>query len=677
MESLIGHTLDDKYRIESLLGQGGTGAVYKAHDIDSNVDRAIYVIYDLLAQDREIRDCFQRKAPILASLDHPGIVRVLDYSSEEAPHLYLIMEFVNGPNLHQRLEDLEEHGQEMELLEAVKLVCQVCDAVAYLHSQDPPILHGDIKPGNIILRPESGSVLSYRPVLRLGLATLLQDDVEAQGPLVGTPAYMSPERALGKALDPRSDVWSLGVLLYELVTGRLPFQPKTPDEIVEEHRKGIEPPLPSSIRPALGLEVDGVILKALQTEPARRYPGVSDMAKALADLPLTTQSARTEETPTVVDEETQPEQFPTPLSGDCVFVLAPDGTGHWMPIEANTLIIGRGPNNDLNLQPLYVSRSHAEITFDGASYWVEDLGSANGTWLGESKLAPYQPEEWVPGAVLCIGEYRLFLQRSRPVGSTVPAGMLVASDLSVSPGDLTETPITLINFEDEPDAFELAVDGVPEDWVTLHPSHEIHLMPRNSYEVKLSIQPPKRPESAAGRYELKVQARSVNHPPRVVEEPTTLTVLAYHEFKGWLTPAWIEEGTKLLTILTKERPTARVTVENQGNISETYDVIWIADADDLQFDPPATQLTVAAGQEATAESSVRPPSRLLGQHRPHGLCARVRSPDGEEELPRGQLVSKALLPISVELAALIVTVLSLVVTVLSILVSRGVIPWPF
>ena len=223
MKDLIAK-IPSRFKDIELLGKGGMGAVFKARDITLDRNVALKVILPRFARRPNVQEHLLQEARVAARLRHPGIVQVHDCGQEQS-QLYIVMEFIPGDNLYQMLRDMKKQAKWLSLDEAVETVRQVCLAVDYAHRQG--VLHRDIKPGNIMLEPEPSGSLTHRPVLTdLGLARLIKDQSTGDTDSSGTPPYMSPEQTLGQPTDARSDVYSLGVLLYELVVGRLPFPAK-------------------------------------------------------------------------------------------------------------------------------------------------------------------------------------------------------------------------------------------------------------------------------------------------------------------------------------------------------------------------------------------------------------------------------------------------------------------
>ncbi len=275
-----GQRLNDRYQIDNILGVGGMGAVFKGQDLTLARDIAIKIMHPAIARQPELQARFRREAQTAAQLNHPGIVQVYDYGQSD-DLLYIIMEYVPGDNLQRILTSLRANRRWLRLVEAVAIVRQVCQALEYAHRQG--VLHRDLKPSNVMLKAEASDDLPYRPVVAdLGLAKLLtREGLTMSGAVLGTPAYVSPEQALGRPLEPRSDIYALGILLYELMTGQPPFPAVTMAEAAHYHPDAPLPE-PRSLRPDLPPAVEQVITRALAKRPADRFPDAAAMADALA-----------------------------------------------------------------------------------------------------------------------------------------------------------------------------------------------------------------------------------------------------------------------------------------------------------------------------------------------------------------------------------------------------------
>ncbi len=282
-KTLIGQTLG-KYRIVDPLGRGGMAEVYRA--FQENLDRyvAVKVMHAFLADEENFLARFQREAKAMASLNHNNIVGVYDFDVQDGMY-YIVMEYVSGGTLKQKLTTLSTSGQYMPLSETVQLVLEIADALAYAHSRG--MVHRDIKPGNIMINEGGHAVLTD-----FGIAKILSGPtVTATGAMIGTPAYMSPEQGLGQPGDERSDLYALGVLFYQMVTGELPYDADTPLAVILKHVN--EPvPRPIEMNPNTPEAVQTVIIKSMAKDPNERYQSalefINDLtaAAAASDLAL-------------------------------------------------------------------------------------------------------------------------------------------------------------------------------------------------------------------------------------------------------------------------------------------------------------------------------------------------------------------------------------------------------
>jgi serine/threonine protein kinase len=268
-----------KVRIEREIAKGGMAEVYLGTHLTLDRAVAVKVMHNYIEADPELQSRFEREAKVVAGLRHPNIVQIFDYDTAEG-HPYIVMEYLMGPSLAVYLRELHKRNQRLEPIQIARLLITIATALDYAHEQG--VVHRDIKPGNIILHNKSKNIsieqhLTARtePVITdFGLVRIAQAATQtASGAVSGTPAYMSPEQAQGLKVDHRSDIYSLGVILYEMVAGRIPFDGDTSWTLIFKH---INEPPPSieGIPPA----VQAVFDRALAKKPEDRYQTARDLA---------------------------------------------------------------------------------------------------------------------------------------------------------------------------------------------------------------------------------------------------------------------------------------------------------------------------------------------------------------------------------------------------------------
>ncbi len=295
MEDLTGKQLG-QYRVVAPLGEGGMAAVYKAYQPGMDRYVALKILPQHFAKDPLFVGRFQQEAKVLAKLQHLHILPVFDYGEAEG-YTYIVMPFVESGTLTDLLK-----GQPLPLKQIRALVSQIGDALDYAHSRG--LVHRDVKPSNVLIDARGNCLLTD-----FGIAKIVEGTAKftGTGGLIGTPAYMSPEQGRGDKVDARTDVYALGVMLYEMVTGRVPFDAETPIAIVFKHIQDPLPP-PSTLNPDIPDALERVILKALAKDPNDRFAATGEMVQALqAALPDVTQPAIS--TPTVPQKKIPP---PTP-----------------------------------------------------------------------------------------------------------------------------------------------------------------------------------------------------------------------------------------------------------------------------------------------------------------------------------------------------------------------------
>jgi eukaryotic-like serine/threonine-protein kinase len=275
--------LGGQFQVIQKIGTGGMGSVYKASQPAMNRMVAIKILHPKLAGRKDLTSRFRREARAMSQLSHPNTVKVFMYGElEEDGSLYIVMEMLEGRNLNQTVRKEGPMAPER----AVPILVQVCGALQEAH--DMGIVHRDLKPENIFLSNQGG-LTDFPKVLDFGLAKVTERQMRPgsiiltqEGMVFGTPEFMSPEQAQGKTLDARSDIYSLATILYEALTGKLPFSAKTPMEYIQKHV--MDPPIPLNERVPDRTFPEGlgeVLAKALSKKPEDRYQSAAEFAEAL------------------------------------------------------------------------------------------------------------------------------------------------------------------------------------------------------------------------------------------------------------------------------------------------------------------------------------------------------------------------------------------------------------
>lgn len=681
MTTYIGQLLNRRYRLDALLGDGGMGTVYRSYDLNLQRSLAIKLMHSHYARQEEFRARLVQEARTAAQLDHPSIVRVYDFGDSELG-LFIAMEYVDGGSLRDHLRRLQRSQKFLPLTQSLQIAIQIAEALDYANHRR--IIHRDVKPGNIILkrltRPDEAGTQPFRALLTdFGLVKLQESDAITQsGTTVGTPTYMSPEQCEGKELDGRSDLYSLGVVLYELITNKLPFSFNTLAEAISTHQAGTMPQTPSDIRPEAPPIIDTLIEKAMSKKPGDRYSSGAEMADALRSAFIALEGAPTR---VMIHQELDIlDQVPEPPPGYELHIHTPGHPKSVIPLTRSVVTLGRNPENDIVLAADGVSRQHARVQATSLGWEVVDMGGVNGTWVNDHRLRPDEPTPLPVSSVMRLGPYEMTLEGpemplavhdepdnviSGPITpgmalatmgaagtaavvradppSTPPAApqpenlplaiFLPRNDLHGEPGQRLELKADIENRTGEDDRVYLRVQGIDPSWLIL--PEEFKRVPANdTISFSFAIRVPKSQDIPTGKQRLRLQVVSQRHPGADISTNATLTIGGFEVFEASVNADEVRVPGHLT-----------VTIRNTGNVPSQYSVVARDVEQALRIQGERGRISLDPGQTALVEMAVEArKTSWFGREQLYPYEIEVASSKGGRHVMTGDAVVRPLIP---------------------------------
>lgn len=403
MTNLTKQTLQNKYFLRECIGEGGTSDIYRAWDKVRASEVAVKVLHSKLSGDPRFQEMFNKEAEFMRDLRHPNIVRIYDFGQDgkrQEKIMFIVMEYVKGVDLRRLI--IKREQKPLDLLEISQVLTAVCKALNFAHQNK--VWHGDIKSANILISEDENNHIREKDTFLADFGVSRWAFEQKGG---GTPAYMAPELFKRGSVTDKSDIYALGVTLYEMLSGgRLPFKGDannpggTPRERIAWEKDNKTPPSLLEFNPSLPLAVASVVEKALKKNPTQRQASIFDV---LTDFEHARNSNNTPAT--FDDQNTVAVPYPQPsppveLEEDSYYIDNPhlfgvvgELAGQSIPISHQGITIGRSQNNQLRLMDRSVSRTHAAIMWSRQAYYICDKQSSVGTYLNGRRLT--QDQWWI------------------------------------------------------------------------------------------------------------------------------------------------------------------------------------------------------------------------------------------------------------------------------------------
>ncbi len=638
MSTIIGQQIN-QYRLDKVLGEGGMGHVYLAWDVNLDRNVAIKLMHAQLAAQSEFRQRLTQEAKTAAGLEHPSIVRVYDFGDSEHG-LFIAMEYISGGTLRNLIRTVRQKRRYIQTDQIIQIGVHIAEALGYAHRSGA--VHRDVKPGNIILKqlvqPEMPAGALFRAMLSdFGLVKVSESSLKTQtGFTMGTPIYMSPEQCHGADLDGRSDIYSLGVVLYELVTGEPPFAFKSLANALSTHMKAIMPSVPSSKRSEVPLVLDTILMRMLAKEPEDRYQSAFDVAEVLRSALGSLEDNPTRAIPKVSRPTSDPElaaEDNLPVGYSLMMRLG-EKEPEQIDLKQEVVTIGRSAQNDVVLPLEGVSRFNSKVQATEAGWELIDLGGFNGTFFNDERLVPNQAVLLQPGdkfeienCTFTVGTTDAFdgshlssnpepiiselLRTSVPmeVPKTVvedePSSkqsnpelkraqdqlslMLTREKYQIQAGHTANIVFEVLNRSQDLARVNVRVMGIPSDWVQ-QPEEFVEIPARSSNSVPLKIRVPRSAKTPVGSQRVRVSLFSPQYPDLKMAASLKLDLVGFHDFRAEMEP-------KQVTL----PDSVTVTLKNSGNLPGKYAIQLGPQDKRLQISKVIDTITLPAGESIAVD----------------------------------------------------------------------------
>ncbi|UBV44953.1 protein kinase (plasmid) [Deinococcus taeanensis] len=553
------------YQLSRPLGGGWLGTVYTATDLDEGREVALRVLDEASSGQSFLIMQLERLLLRVSTLSHPHLLPTGELQLR-AGRAFYSMQLGRAGSARQILQSQSREAQPLPIVTAVELVRQAAAGLAHAHAHG--LMHGNLKPENLILQPGRALLGHTGYVTQLadfGLAELRAGSYGTHDrAVVNALAYMSPEQCRGVRNELRTDLYALGLILYELLTGMVPFEIRDAAEALEKHQH-VAPRQPSRLRPDLPETLEEVLLTCLAKDPDDRYADAAALEAALQEILNGLMPGGPEPTVRLSALPVLPPAPPldsVPASTQTQLLVFSERHEllRTLPVSGETLTVGRGHDNTVVLEHSGVSRHHLNVSFTAGQAAVTELTATNGAVMDGLPLTPMTPLRWPDRTPLYLRPYWLVLVG--PQRAPAHARIVVTPErpaLTLVPGTPTLLHLNLANTGVTVDHFRLTLDGIPPEWVQ-DAHQEVQLNPGMQGHATLTLLAPRDSRSRAGTYDVTVIARSRENPAETGSAPLALTVAPFQETVATLLPP---------VRRTWRHTTYTLKLENRGNTDLT------------------------------------------------------------------------------------------------------------
>ena len=635
-----------RYQIDAVLETSTHSTIYQGFDQKLSRPVRLHVLRTSLFESEEEKPQFIQDLRQRVGLTQQGLTQVYDYDIQP-DYIFVITEWVQGPDILGYVQHLWSQGRQVSYHKLLSLLAQTASALHTAHTQK--LYHLQLTPQHIRLTILGGAEAdpeqqSIQPRLEdVGLGLLISRAEEA---LPSAWPYVAPELAWEMSTDSRTDVYALGAILYQLMTGRPPYTPSTLSHVGHQHQRPPTPP--SQLRPALPTLIEDIILKAMARNAADRYQTAHELAQA-----LTTAAERLRG---FGDRNIQPSELEASLPWVRVATLGE--APRLIPLTKEQMFIGNSPDVEIWLPSQAVSQQHAYLRRGNMGWQIVDLDSPNGIFLDGVRLLSQVPETWESTREVRVGPYTLTRYDGRdmtaddltwnpadvgrvmePAPQASPNTLTTAS-LTLEPahatlpaGEQTILQIALTNQSVRVDHFRISLSGLPAEWLTLS-DNDIQLMPGTTGYLLLTIAPTAGQLLASGDYPFTLFASPLSDLSTQFATEGRLTIPPFARLTADLHPERI-----------RTKGTATLTLRNEGNLATTITLAGRDPADEVRFGPLGEPFTLAVGGQEQIAVRVEPRQRpFTGTNLLHPFDVTITTPGNPPVVKSGLLEVRPYLP---------------------------------